>query len=110
MRRVRKDQGTRAKPQTSCRGQLGQPLMVVTRAQPLMNLATRTRAQPLMNLVTRTRTQCPKPLTVVSVCISSMSMLPSDDDGVSVSGAECARARAGELGGVEASVSGAGAS
>ena len=37
-------------------------------------------------------------------------MLPSDDDGVSVSGAECARARAGELGGVEASVSGAGAS
>ena len=37
-------------------------------------------------------------------------MLPSDDDGDSVSGAECARARAGEAGGVEASVSGAGAS
>jgi len=37
-------------------------------------------------------------------------MLPSDDDLLTDSGAECARARAGELGGVEASVSGAGAS
>ena len=37
-------------------------------------------------------------------------MLPSDDDLLSDSGSECARARAGEAGGVEASVSGAGAS
>ena len=37
-------------------------------------------------------------------------MLPSDDDLLTDSGSDCARARAGEAGGVEASVSGAGAS
>ena len=43
-----------------------------------------------------------------SACRSAM--LPSDDDLLTDSGSDCARARAGEAGGVEASVSGAGAS